>query len=159
MESIWFFDQLVDILVPGERTGGRFSLCEVRVPPGSGAPLHVHRREEEGFYVIEGEMTIWAGEDETVLHAGDFLEAPRDVPHTFENTGTEQLRCLITASPAGFENFVRAYGTAATAHELPVMDGPPDPARVAAVAAEHGIEILGPPGMRPAELAGDAASA
>ncbi len=120
--------------------------------PGFATPLHVHRNDDEGFYVIEGELTIWAGDDVTVLNAGDFVLAPRGVPHTIKNTAAGDTHMLVTSTPAGFEDFVRAYGTAAPTHELPVLDGPPDIARAAALAAEHGIELLGPPGMLPTEL-------
>lgn len=152
MESFWFVDQLIDVLVGGEQTDGRLSLCEVLAPAGSTTPLHIHHREDEGFYVAEGELTVWVGDEEVVLHAGDFREAPKGVPRTIQNTGGSELRALVTSSPAGFEGFVRDYGEPAERHEVPVMEGPPDAERIAAVAAEHGIEILGPPGMKPSEL-------
>ncbi len=157
MESYWFFDQLLDVLVSGEQTGGTYSILELWGPQGFATPLHVHRDVDEGFYVIEGELTIWAGDDVTVLNAGDFVLAPRGVPHTIKNTAAGDTHMLVTSTPAGFENFVRAYGTAAPTHELPVLDGPPDIARAAALAAENGIDLLGPPGMLPTELT-DAAS-
>jgi mannose-6-phosphate isomerase-like protein (cupin superfamily) len=152
MESYWFFDQLLDVLVGGEHTGGTYSLCEFWAPPGSGTPLHVHKELDEGWYVIEGEQTIWVGDDVHVLGPGDCAHGPRGVPHTFQVTGTTELHGLVTMLPAGFEDFVRSFGTPASEHRLPVLDGPPDIARAAQLAAEHGIELLGPPGMTPAEL-------
>ena len=74
------------------------------------------------------------------------------MPHTVEVTGTGELHAYITTLPAGFEDYVRAFGTPALEHRLPVLDGPPDIARAAELALEDGIELLGPPGMRPAEL-------
>ena len=94
-------------------------------PQGFATPLHVHRDVDEGFYVIEGELTVWAGDDVTVLNAGDFVLAPRGVPHTIKNTAAGDTRVLVTSTPAGFEDFVRAYGTLAPTRELPVLDGPP----------------------------------
>ena len=125
MESYWFFDQLLDVLVSGEQTGGAYSILELWGPQGFATPLHVHRDVDEGFYVIEGELTIWAGDDVTVLNAGDFVLAPRGVPHTIKNTAAGDTHMLVTSTPAGFEDFVRAYGTLAPTHELPVLDGPP----------------------------------
>ena len=84
-----------------------------------------------------------------MLSAGDFLLAPRGVPHTIRNTGSEDVRMLIMSTPAGFEDFVQAFGTPALTHELPVLEGPPDIGRAAALAAENGIDLLGPPGMLP----------
>jgi len=154
MESYWFFDQLFDVLIGGEQTSGRYSVCEFWAPPGCQTPLHVHNELDEGWYVVEGELSVWVGDDKIhVLGPGDFAEGPRGVPHTFEVTGTDNLRGIITALPAGFEEYVRAFGTAAPEHRLPVLKGPPDIARAAELAVQHGIELLGPPGMKPAELA------
>ncbi len=87
-----------------------------------------------------------------MLNAGDFLLALRGVPHTINNTAAGDTHMLVTSTPASFEDCVRTYGTPAPTHELPVLDGPPDFARVAALAAENGIDLLGPPGMLPTEL-------
>lgn len=152
MESYWFFDQIVDILVSGEQTDGAYSIFDVLGPQGFATPLHVHRELDEGFYVIDGQLTVWYGVEVSVLNAGDFLLAPRGVPHTIANTADGETRLLITSTPAGFEDFVRAYGTQAVTHDLPVLDGPPDIGRAAKLAAENGIELLGPPGMLPTEL-------
>jgi hypothetical protein len=83
--------------------------------------------------------------------AGEFLLAPRGVPHTYR-AGDAGARALVHSSPAGFEAFVEAVSRPADAAVLPEPAAPPTPeqaAQLAAIAAEHGIEILGPPGMRP----------
>ncbi len=152
MESYWFFDQLADILASGQQTGGSYSICDVLGPKGFCTPLHKHRDIDEGFYIVEGELTVWYGDEVTVLAAGDFLLAPRGVPHTIRNTGSADTRMLVVSTPAGFEDFVRAFGTPALTHEMPVLDGPPDIERAAMLAAENGIDLLGPPGMLPTEL-------
>ncbi len=121
-------------------------------PRGFATPLHKHRDLDEGWYIIEGELTVWYGEEIGVLSAGDFLRAPRGVPHTIRNTGSADTRMLVMSTPAGFEDFVRAFGTPALTHELPVLEGPPDIERAAMLAAENGVELLGPPGMLPTEL-------
>jgi quercetin dioxygenase-like cupin family protein len=154
MESYWFFDQLLDILICGEQTGGAYSLLETFGPKDCMTPLHLHPRHDEAWSVTEGELTVWIGDDVHVLAPGDSLFAPRGVPHTFKSTGPGAVRMHVVCTPAGFEDYVRAFGTEASAHELPVLEGPPDVARAAALAAEHDIELLGPPGMLPSELPG-----
>ena len=153
MESYWFFDQLFDILIAGEQTGGRFSLSEVWAPPGCQTPLHVHHDLDEGWYVIDGELTFWVGNDTVhVLGPTGYAEGPPGVPPTIEVTSADELHAFITCVPAGFEEYVRSFGRPAPEHRLPVLDGPPDVARAAELALEHSIELLGPPGMRPGEL-------
>jgi quercetin dioxygenase-like cupin family protein len=153
MDSYWFLDTLVRVHVRGEDTDGRYGVVECIAPAGHQPPPHVHRDDDEGFYVIEGEITVYAGEDETVLSRGDFLNAPRGVPHTFRVTSPGRARMLVTSAPARFDAFVRDLGEPTTSDELPVLDGPPDVERLIATAARYGVEILGPPGMLPAQLA------
>jgi hypothetical protein len=93
---------------------------------------------------------VWVGDAVHVLRAGDGLLAPRGVPHTVR-AGESGGRWLVTSTPAGFEGFVRAVGSSEPSSATP------DPAELARVAAEHGIEILGPPGMLPGELEARAA--
>jgi hypothetical protein len=101
-------------------------------------PLHVHHAHDEGFYLLEGELTLYTPGEQVDLAAGEFVLAPRGVPHTYR-VGEAPARWLVTSSPAGFERFVAAVSASATA----------DPAELGRLAAEHGIEILGPPGMLP----------
>ena len=83
-------------------------VTEQLAPRGSGSPLHVHHNEDEWFYVLEGELTIWVdGQDDRRAGAGSFVFGPRDVPHTFI-VSSEQARFLLVTEPAGFEGFVRA---------------------------------------------------
>ena len=146
-EALWFLGFLVTIKASNETTGGRVAVVEHLAPQGAGSPLHVHRREDEWFYVTEGELTFWVGGQMIAAPAGSFVYGPRDIPHTFEVTSPE-ARFLLVAEPAGFESFLRAVGEPAGALTLPPPPSePPDPARLVAAAAEYGIEILGPPGI------------
>ena len=146
-EALWFLDFLVMVKASTETTDGRVAVIEHLAPRGAGSPLHVHRREEEWFYVIEGEVTYWIDGQVTVAPAGSFVYGPRDVPHTFQVT-SDQVRFLLVTEPAGFEAFVRTAGEPARSLTLPPPQSqPPDPAKLAAIAAEYGIEILGPPGI------------
>ena len=119
-------------------TGGALGLVHQDVPPGDMPPLHVHHSEDEGFYVLGGEMTLYLPGQSVTLRSGDFFLAPRGVPHTYE-VGPDGARVLVSSAPSGFERFVIAV---AALDEV-------SPEILGAVAAEHGIEILGPPGARP----------
>ena len=147
-EALWFLGSLALVKSDTKSTGGRVAVIEHVSPPGSGSPLHRHTREDEWFYVIEGELTFAVGEDVIPAPAGSFVYGPCGIPHTFLVTSATPARFLLVTEPAGFEGFMRAL--AVPAEELappPPPDGPPDMERVIAIAAEYGIEILGPPGI------------
>jgi quercetin dioxygenase-like cupin family protein len=146
-EALWFLGTLATIKASGATTGGRFALIEQLAAKGAGSPLHVHRREDEWFYVIEGELGFWVGGQRIAAPAGAFVYGPRDIPHTFAVV-SDKARFLVGAEPAEFEDFLRALAEPARARTLPPTGGPPpDPARLTAVAAQYGIEIMGPPGL------------
>jgi quercetin dioxygenase-like cupin family protein len=146
-EALWFLGVLATIKAAGETTDDRVAVIEHLAPQGSGSPLHLHRREDEWFYVTEGELTFWVGGQLITAAAGSFVYGPRDIPHTFTVT-SPQARFLLVAEPAGLENFMRALAEPAQAPTLPpAATLPPDPERMMAAAAEYGIEILGPPGI------------
>lgn len=110
------------------------------IPAGDMPPLHVHHSHDEGFYVLDGEMTLHMPDERSVtLRAGDFFLAPRGVPHTYRVSDEGPAAWLCLSTPAGFDHFVAEVGALAEQ----------DPAAVTAVGARHGIEILGPPGARP----------
>src|SRR5471032_3346399 len=72
-------------LATGEDTNGKYALWEAIVPPGGGPPPHVHSREEEGFYILEGEITLQVGGERIVTAAVMFANMPADTPHSFKN--------------------------------------------------------------------------
>jgi quercetin dioxygenase-like cupin family protein len=146
-DALWFLGSLVTIKSSAESTDGRVAVIESYSPRGGGSPLHVHRREDEWFYVTEGELTFWVGGQVIKAPAGAFVYGPRDIPHTFEVT-SDEARFLLVAEPAGFEGFVRAVAEPAQSLALPPPPTEePDPAALTAAAAEFGIEITGPPGI------------
>ncbi|MGH4022232.1 MAG: quercetin 2,3-dioxygenase [Pseudonocardiaceae bacterium] len=148
-EMIWFLQNLVVPLVRGDETDGRFTLMQMDGPPGDQPPLHVHRDTDEGLFVLSGQLTVWAGKQQVSLGPGEFFHAARGVPHTYRVSDAGPARWLVTASPAGFDTFVALVGKPASEHRLPDAGPPPDPEQLASLAAEHGIEILGPPGALP----------
>jgi quercetin dioxygenase-like cupin family protein len=137
--EVIFLGARARIVADGESTGGRLGLVDmIEIPAGDMPPLHVHHSSDEGFYVLDGELTLYMPGGERTLRAGEFLLAPRAVPHTYR-VGDAGCRVLVTSLPSGFERFV------AEVSDL----GEPDPDRLTALAAEHDIEILGPPGTLP----------
>ena len=125
-EALWFLGTLATIKASSETTAGRVAVIEHLAPRGSGSPLHVHRREDEWFYVIEGELTFWVGGDVIAAPAGSFVYGPRDVPHTFI-VSSEQARFLLVTEPAGFESFMRALRRARGAARDPAAPRPSRP--------------------------------
>ena len=109
--------------------------------------MHVHAHEDEWYYVIEGQLTFWVGGQVIDAPAGSFVYGPRDIPRTFQVASDEVLFLFVT-QPAGFEKFYRAIGEPAQSLTIPPPPSePPDPSQLATVAAEYGIETLGPPGI------------
>jgi quercetin dioxygenase-like cupin family protein len=129
-------------LATGEDTGGRYALWEAVVPPGGGPPPHVHSREEEGFYVLDGEITFTIGDKRLVAGAGTFANLPAGTPHSFKNESGRPARMLISVAPAGLEQMFFEFG-------VPLPEGsttalPPtkeEIERLLAVAPKYGIEI------------------
>ncbi len=146
-EARWFLGCLVTLKASTESTGGRVAVIEHLAPEGAGSPLHVHHNEDEWFYVTDGTVTFWVGGQLFEASAGSFVYGPRGIPHTFTVTSPE-ARFLLVTEPAGFERFVRELSEPAQARTLPpAAIQPPAPERMIALAAEYGIEIVGPPGI------------
>jgi mannose-6-phosphate isomerase-like protein (cupin superfamily) len=138
-DSLDFLGTPARILADGDSSRGALSLVDMlEVPPGHMPPLHVHHAADEGFYVMGGELTLYMPGEQVTLGAGEFFLAPRGVPHAYR-VGDDPARWLVISSPAGFERFVADVAALATV----------DPAALAAAAAKHDIEILGPPGTLP----------
>jgi len=146
-EALWAFGCLITVKASSETSGGRVAVLEHLAGRGAGSPLHVHHREDEWFYVMEGELTFWVGGRVIEAPAGSFVYGPRDIPHTFV-VSSEQARFLLVTEPAGFEGMLRTLGEPATSLTIPPPPTePPDMARITQVLAEYGLEILGPPGI------------
>jgi mannose-6-phosphate isomerase-like protein (cupin superfamily) len=148
-EALWWFGGLATIKATGEQTGGRYTLVEILVPefPAEEGLLHVHHFEDEGFYIIEGEMTFYVGDQTIKAQPGSFLFGPKDVPHAF-TVESGPARLLFILSPAGMEGLVREMGELARSLTIPPQpEEPPDEAemeRLTAIAARYGAEMLGP---------------
>ena len=148
--AYWMQSRLFIVHVSGEETQGRLSLVEGLLPPDAMTPLHTLPRAGQILYVLEGELTAYLPGVSRVLRPGDSMYQPVGVPQTHRVTSSEPARVLAVTTPAGFERFVAEAGRPAESLTLPPPeDSPPDLQRLAAIGAEHGIELLGPPGMLP----------
>jgi quercetin dioxygenase-like cupin family protein len=101
----WGPGDQVRFILTGEQTGGAFFLAKVLVPPGGGPPPHIHQREDETFYLLQGSLTVRVGDQTVHASQGDCSHLPRGIVHSFRNTGKEHARMLVTATPAGIEKY------------------------------------------------------
>ena len=144
LADVWWKSGRVTVKVAGAETGDAFAQIEVADPRGGGTPVHVHHNEDETFYVLEGEVTVLVGDERFDLVAGDFLFAPRDIPHAYV-VRSERSRMISTISPAGIEQLFVSLGTPVAGAEPPTeMVMPPMP-EMARQFSAYGAEILGPP--------------
>jgi quercetin dioxygenase-like cupin family protein len=129
-------------LATGEDTGGKYAVVEALVGPGGGPPSHVHSREEEGFYVLEGEITFFVGDQRLVASAGMFPNMPVGTPHSFKNESGKPARMLISFAPAGLEKMFFEVGVPVPPGATTAM--PPtkeEIERLLGAAPRYGIEI------------------
>ena len=134
----------IQFLITGEETGGAVFIAEVLVPPGCGNPPHIHRREQETFYLQQGTLTVQVGGETLTALPGDLVCLPRDVAHSFQNNGNVDAKFLLVAAPAGLEKFFEeAFYPVADCPNSPPMTEPFF-ARVLAAASKCGLEFLAP---------------
>jgi quercetin dioxygenase-like cupin family protein len=141
--TFWGPGDVYRFLVTGAESGGSYFAMEAIVPPGGGPPPHIHRREDETFYVIEGEFEFRLGDDTVTARAGDFVNVPRHTVHCFHNASEAVARMILTFSPAGIEKWFEETLERA----LDPTQPPPDNidevvARYVAAAPRYGIEFV-----------------
>ena len=133
-------------LATGADTNEKYAVWEAVVPPGGGPPPHVHSREEEGFYVLEGEITFTVNGEKVVATGGTFANMPVGSHHSFKNESNKPAKMLISVAPAGLERMFFEVGVplpeGATAALPPSRE---EIEKLLAVAPKYGIEILPPP--------------
>lgn len=124
----------------GETTNGAFGLIEQwEIPPGFASPYHTHHREDEAFYVLEGEVAVVCNGKWMTAGPGTYVFGPREIPHGFKIKGSSPARILILCAPAGFEHFVLEQ-----AEPISKPPAPPDMAKLMALAEKYQIDIHGP---------------
>jgi quercetin dioxygenase-like cupin family protein len=143
-ERLWFLGTLATIRVPGEAVAGRFALIEFLFPHHTSPPLHTHP-QDESYFVLEGRLTIQAGERRFHLDTGGAAVVPMGVAHTFR-VDSDAARVLVLSTPAGLEAFVRDGAVPASTPTLPPADTQrPTPQELARIFAAHGQVNVGPP--------------
>jgi quercetin dioxygenase-like cupin family protein len=143
--AIWFLGALSQVRLSGEQPGGAFSVTDILARRGNASPVHVHDRDDETFFVLDGELRVSAGEDGYTARPGTVAVLPRRLRHAYVVTSATAWFLTLHA-PAGFEQFAAEVGQPARALTLPPPPaGPPDFVALAQAAARHGITILAPP--------------
>ena len=147
-EAVWAMSSLFEMKLDGAASAGALAVMEVTQPPGVATPLHIHRREAEAFFILDGTMLYEADGLLQRLEGGSFMYLPQGVPHRFRVIGSSPVRFLGLVVPAGLEDLYRSVGGPAEGRRLP----DPTPEEVAAeiakwatVAPDHGLEVVGPP--------------
>ena len=141
-ERIWIVGDTMTFKSTGESTGGSLLLFENLTAPGGGPPPHIHTREDEFFYVLDGTFEIRIGDELHALGPGGHAYVPRGTVHNFRNTAETPSRILVGFTPAGVEGFFRESGRPAT------DDGPAPPldeeeiARTTTAAPKYGLEAV-----------------
>jgi mannose-6-phosphate isomerase-like protein (cupin superfamily) len=143
-----FFGALITPKATGTTTDGTIDVAEQILPAGFATPLHVHHREDECFYVLEGVVAFRLGAETFVAQPGSFARLPRDIPHAFRVTGGTLARMLVMGVPSGLAAFYAEIGTPSSPGAMAVLR-PVDVPRLVQVGSSYGIEVLGPP---PADL-------
>ncbi|MGH9430659.1 MAG: cupin domain-containing protein [Terriglobia bacterium] len=140
-DSVWYTGWLLTFLATGEQTQGRFALIEAVTRKGNAPPPHIHRREEESFYILEGEMTVSVGGQTIKGTPGTVIVLPRNLAHSFK-IESEQIRMLMLLTPVGLEGYFKECSVPAPAMTLPAPSEVPygELQKLIAVATKYGIE-------------------
>lgn len=147
-QPLWFLTNLARVRLNAEHSDGTLDIVESIGRRGEMPPLHLHQREDEYFVMLAGELTVYLPDGSRRVGAGEAAHAPKGVRHTYR-VESEEARWLAISSPSGFASFVTAVAEPAGSEEMPPADAPVGLGRIEAAAAEHGIELLAPPGELP----------
>ena len=140
----WVLGELVTYKIPSRRTGGAYALFEVATRAGAGVPPHVQHREDESFYVLEGEFEFLLHGHTLIAGASSLLYVPKGILHAHRNVGEGVGRLLVTQTPGGlYERFFEEVGKPVDGESGPLaFEARPEVDRIRAIASEYGIEIL-----------------
>jgi quercetin dioxygenase-like cupin family protein len=144
-KSLWLMSDLFTFKVVGDETSGAFSLAEVTAGAEVGPPPHIHHREDESFYVLEGAFEFSIGGRAFTAGAGSFVYLPKGLVHMHRAAGGAPAKAVVMYVPAGVERFIEEAGRPAT--DLSATPRPPELPeleRIVAVAQKYGIEVPPP---------------
>jgi mannose-6-phosphate isomerase-like protein (cupin superfamily) len=139
--SLWVMGVLVTHKIPSHRSGGAYALFEVATRTGAGPPPHIHHREDESFYVLEGDYELLVGSNTARAGAGYLLYVPKGILHAHKNVGEGVGRMLVTQTPGGlYERFFEEVGKPLDGEAEPLdFEDQPEAKWIVKVAAEYGI--------------------
>ena len=146
-EATWFLGTRMTVKATAESTGGTFGLIDVRLAAGFSPPLHIHHREDESFWILEGTLTFVCAGQTYPTGPGSFIYLPRDLPHTFR-VDEGPARVLELVQPGGHERFYVEGGRPALDDSIPDFDLG-DLERVSALYTKYRLEDASPP-LQPA---------
>ncbi len=146
-EQIWFLDTYVRVVLPHTAGSDGISVLESQARRGDSPPLHIHHTQDETFHVLDGELRLRVNGEDRVAGAGEWMLAPKGIPHTYR-VESDEARWLVVTTGGEFEGLVRELGRPAESAGLPVSAGPPTPEQQQALeeaCKRHDIELVGPP--------------
>jgi len=147
--SWWFGTDLHAFKAVSETTNGAYTLTELTAHPEFVPPPHIHHREDEAFYVLEGQFEFWYNEQTFTAGVGSFVYLAKGRVHKHGATGGASARALVLHTPAGLERFIAEAGKPAT--DQSVQPTPPQISeleRIVTIAQKYGIEVPPPPVLR-----------
>jgi len=124
-------------LATSAETGGAFALLEATAPPESAVPLHLHTREDETFFILEGSLEVQCGDRLLMLENNATAYLPRNIPHSYKSPGRAEMKYLVLITPGGFERCLEEFA------RLPA-DRPPAPETMVAIGKKYGLEFPAP---------------
>jgi mannose-6-phosphate isomerase-like protein (cupin superfamily) len=139
-QTFWLMGDFYAIKTTPEQTGA-YAIVEVESFPGNGPPPHIHHREDECLYVIEGAFSVILAGKILDVADGDFVRIPRGTPHTYKNVGAIPGRLLFMYSPGGFEQLLAEVGKPGTREDADREDAPDTLNRLLALAEKYQMEI------------------
>ena len=144
-KSYWLLGDLYTFKATGDDTGGAFAMVEAQVQPQNGPPPHMHRREDETFYVLEGEFSFLHGDAAFSAGPGSFIYIPKGTLHTYKNVSGAIGRLVFLLTPAGFEKFFEEVGGPAKDKTTPPPFDPATVEKLLKLAPKYHLEVRLPP--------------
>lgn len=142
-ESYGVLGDVYTVKVKSEDTGGAYGFLEVILQPQGGAPAHTHSKENESFYILEGELEFQIEEQTIVGTPGSFIHIPIGKLHSFTNKTETPVKVLILLTPGGLEEFFAEFGTKVESPLSRPAKNPADLQRLPGIAAKFGTEMKG----------------
>jgi quercetin dioxygenase-like cupin family protein len=143
--SYWVLGDLYTFKVVRDDTRGSLAMVEVEVQPENGPPPHIHHREDETFYVLDGDFSFLHGEHTYMATGGSFVHIPMGTIHTFKNVGETIGRLLVAITPAGFERFFEEVGEPCVDRSAPPPVSKEAVQRLLALAPKYHLEVIPAP--------------